>query len=121
MPDDELLDLASRGKLRNDVVINEQIKRLLDDPKSERFSHHFTRQWLGLELLDFLKLDKKAHPHFDPLVMEGMKEEPIEFFGEILKSNRSVMDFLHSDYTMVNDRLAKHYDYQRLSEMNFVW
>ena len=110
MPDDELLDLASRGRLRDQVVINEQIKRLLDNPKSERFSRHFTRQWLGLELLDFLKLDKKLYPRFDPLVMEGMKEEPIAFFGEILKSNRSVMDFLHSDYTMVNDRLAKHYD-----------
>ena len=110
LPDTQLLDLAANGKLRDQGVLKEQTLRLLADPKADRFSLHFTRQWLGLELLDFLKVDKTAYRHFDPLLMEGMRGEPVAFYNEILKRNRSVMEFLDSDYAMVNDRLARHYN-----------
>ena len=119
-PDTELLSLAKAGKLRNPEILQSQTLRLLTDSKVKRFTHHFTRQWLGLELLDLLKIDSKAflttpdgttkkNGRFDPLVLESMRKEPVAFFEEILKHNHSIMDFLHSDYIMANDRLAEHY------------
>lgn len=108
-PDDDLLNLAAEGKLHDPAVLEGQIQRLLDHPKAQRFAKHFTRQWLGMELLDFLKVDAKAHGKFDPILMEAMRDEPVAFFGHVLEQNRSVMDFLHADYAMVNDRLARHY------------
>lgn len=109
IPDEQLLNLAAKGKLRDPVVLQAQTRRLLADPKADRFARYFTRQWLGMELLDFLKIDSKVYGRFDPLLMEAMREEPVAFFGEVLRRNRTVMDFLQSDYTMVNDRLARHY------------
>ena len=109
IPDEQLLNLAAKGKLRDPLVLQAQTRRLLADPKADRFARYFTRQWLGMELLDFLKIDSKVYGRFDPLLMEAMREEPVAFFGEVLKRNRTVMDFLQSDYTMVNDRLARHY------------
>lgn len=109
IPDEQLLNLAAKGKLRDPLVLQAQTRRLLADPKADRFARYFTRQWLGMELLDFLKIDSKLYGRFDPLLMEAMREEPVAFFGEVLRRNRTVMDFLQSDYTMVNDRLARHY------------
>ena len=114
-PDDELLKLASESKLRNPAVLEWQTRRLLDDPKSQRFAKHFTRQWLGMELLDFLKVDADAHGKFDPILLEAMREEPVAFFADVLEHNRRVMDFLHADYAMVNDRLAQHYGLPEVS------
>ena len=118
LPDTKLLRLAKQGRLRNPKVLERQAKRMLVDPKAKRLARHFTRQWLGLELLDFLKVDTKAHGRFDPLLMEAMKEEPVAFFAEVLQRNRSVTDFLQSDYAMVNDRLARHYELPELVGSN---
>ena len=109
-PDDELLKIAAKGKLRDPKIIREQTRRLLANSKAERFAHHFTRQWLGLESLDFLKLDKKTYRDVDPLLMEEMTKEPIAFFKEVLKNNDSIMHFLNSNYAVINDRLARHYN-----------
>ncbi len=108
-PDEELMGLAKQGKLSDAKVLQEQTKRLLSDPKSQRFARHFTRQWLGMEELDFLKFDSNAYGNVDPLLVESMKQEPVALFAEMLRHNRPVMDFLHSDYALVNDRLAGHY------------
>lgn len=108
-PDDALLKLAAEGQLNNPAVLNEQIERMLADPRSRRFSEQFVRQWLGMQLLDYLNVDRKVYPQFDPSLKEAMKEEPVAFFHEVLQSNHSVLDFLHADYTMVNERLARHY------------
>jgi len=108
-PDEELMGLAKQGKLSDAKVLQEQTKRLLSDPKSQRFARHFTRQWLGMEELDFLKFDSNAYGNVDPLLVESMKQEPLALFAEMLRHNRPVMDFLHSDYALVNARLAGHY------------
>ena len=108
-PDAELMGLAKQGKLSDVKVLEEQANRLLSDSKSQRFARHYTRQWLGMEQLDFLKFDAKEHGRMDPLLVESMKQEPVALFAEMLQRNLPVMDFLHSDYAMVNDRLAKHY------------
>ncbi|MBT5845463.1 MAG: DUF1592 domain-containing protein [Verrucomicrobiales bacterium] len=109
LPDVELMHLAKQGKLSDAKVLDQQAKRLLDDPKSARFARHYTRQWLGMDQLDYVKIDSKAYGKVDPLLMEAMKQEPVALFAKMLQHNRPVMDFLHSDYALVNDRLARHY------------
>jgi len=108
-PDQELLDIAKQGKLNDSNILTQQVERMLVDPRSQRFSDHFVRQWLGMQLLDHLIVEKENYPKFDNALKEAMQEEPIAFFREMLKNNSSVLDFLHADYTLVNERLAQHY------------
>ena len=108
-PDEEILLLASKGKLRDPVQLQKQTRRMLANPKTTRFTRHFTRQWLGMDQLDFVKIDSKTYGKVDPLLMEAMKQEPVALFDEMLQQNRPVMEFLHADYVLVNDRLARHY------------
>lgn len=108
-PDEELLDLAAKGRLNHTEVLASQVQRMLADPRSRRFSEHFVRQWLGMQLLDFLHVDPKVYRQFDPSLKEAMQEEPVAFFDEVRQKNHSVVDFIHADYTMANERLAKHY------------
>lgn len=103
MPDDELLGSAETGKLSKTVVLDEQVERMLKDPRSQRFSKHFVRQWLGIEGLD------NADHIKDVELKKAMAEEPVSFFNNLLDSNGSVLEFLHADYVMVNERLARHY------------
>jgi len=105
VPDAQLLDLAEKGTLADPQVLSQQVERMLDDPRSDRLSRHFVRQWLNLELLEFVNFQRS----FDPLLKEAMQHEPIALFDEVLAQNASVLDFLHSDYAMVNQRLAQHY------------
>ena len=109
LPDAELMTLARQGKLSDTKVFEQQTRRLLADPKAARFARHFTRQWLGMDQLDFVKIDRKAYGNVDPLLTEAMKQEPVALFAEMLRANRPVMEFLHADYVLVNDRLARHY------------
>ncbi|MDA1164809.1 MAG: DUF1592 domain-containing protein [Planctomycetota bacterium] len=108
-PDDEVLELALTGRLSNRDVLTSQVTRMLTDPRSRRFSRHFVRQWLGMQLLDFLNVDRKVYPQFSPSLKESMQEEPVAFFHEVLQNNHSVLDFVHADYTMTNEQLARHY------------
>ncbi len=102
IPDDELIKLAEQGKLRKPEVMAEQIKRMMADPRAKRFSQNFVEQWLGLDGLNNVT-------HIPNPLRESIQEEPIAFFDEVLKNNRSIMDFIHSDYAVVNERLASHY------------
>jgi len=108
-PDEEILSFASKGKLRDPVQLQKQTRRLLADPKAKRFARHFTRQWLGMDQLDYVKIDPKTYGKLDPLLMEAMKQEPVALFNHMLQHNRPVIEFLHADYVLVNDRLARHY------------
>lgn len=103
IPDEELLELAEQGKLREPEVLTAQVKRMLADRRSRRFSQNFVQQWLGMD-----GLESVAHVS-DTALKQAMQEEPIAFFDEVLRHNRSIMDFIHSDYAMVNERLASHY------------
>jgi mono/diheme cytochrome c family protein len=119
LPDAELLQLADSGQLSNSKILAGQVKRMLADPRSQRFSKHFLRQWLNMELLDFLNIDRKVHPGFDPLLKEAMQQEPVAFFHEVLQNNHSVLDFVHADYTMANERLARHYGFNNVYGNHF--
>lgn len=102
-PDNELLKLAEAGKLREPEVLSAQVKRLLADPRSKRFSQNFVEQWLGLD-----RMNSVTHVN-DAALREAMLEEPVAYFEEVLNNKRSVMDFIDSDFAMVNERLATHY------------
>lgn len=103
VPDQALLELAQTSTLKDPGVLKSQVDRMLADPRAERFSQHFVEQWLGLD-----GMQSVAHVKDDALRV-AMRQEPIAFFRETLRSNTSVMDFLHCDYIVVNERLAQHY------------
>ena len=109
LPDTELLELAEQGQLTDPKILAQQTGRLLANPRIERFSEHFTRQWLGMQLLDFLNVDKKAYPQFNAELKTAMQEEPVAFFHTLLQENGSIIDLIHADYAMLNERLAQHY------------
>ena len=109
-PDQELLDLAKEGKLRNDDVLQAQVERMLKDPKSERFLENFLGQWLDLRLMDFTSPDSKLYPEHDAVLQWSMKEEVYAFFRTLMKEDLSVKNVIDSDFVTINDRLAKHYN-----------
>ncbi len=110
IPDDVLLKLAQQGKLKEPKVLTAQVKRMLADSRSQRFSRHFVEQWLGMDGLNSVQVDNKLFRNvYDSSLKEAMQEEPVALFNEVLGQNKSVMDFIHSDYVMVNERLARHY------------
>lgn len=123
IPDELLLQAAASGGLQDPSILRQQVQRMLRDPRSARMSQQFVRQWLGLQLLDYLRVDAGRYPGFDSALKESMQREPGEYFREVLVSNSSVLDFVHSDYAVVNARLARHYglpepvgaDFQRVS------
>lgn len=106
VPDEGLLEVAREAKLKDPAVLKTQVDRLLADPRAQRFSQHFVEQWLGLDGLESVTHIK------DDALRTSMREEPIAFFREALKNNSSVLDFLHSNYVVVNERLAQHYGIQ---------
>jgi mono/diheme cytochrome c family protein len=118
IPDDQLLALAERGQLADPDVLGSQVDRMLADPRSQRFAKHFVHQWLDMRLLDFMNFNQHIR-HFDPLLKEAMQQEPIALFEEILRHDESVLDFIHSDYTMANERLARHYGLKGVSGNDF--
>lgn len=118
-PDEELINLAGKGRLSETGELVRQAQRLLADPGHERFTKHFVRQWLGMELLDYLNVDESAYPQFDDNLKEAMKQEPTAFFEEMLQNDRSVLDFIHADYALVNQRLAQHYGLDNVKGPHF--
>ncbi len=110
IPDDELIKLAKTRKLSDPKTLTAQVNRMLADPRAERLSYQFVQQWLGLDALESITVDEKLFGRtFDNSLQQAIAEEPIAFFTEVLKQNNSIMDFIHSDYAVVNERLANHY------------
>jgi hypothetical protein len=110
MPDEELLQVASKGELENEKILLEQTRRMVKDPKARGLAESFVPQWLGLRPLgETIRPDAKKFPEFDDSLCEAMKQEPIALFAHIFRENRSVLELLNADYTFVNERLAKHY------------
>jgi mono/diheme cytochrome c family protein len=109
VPDDALLARARSGELRRPEGLDAELTRMLAAPEAARFARRFVRQWLNLALLDYVDIDRKAHPKFDGALHEAMQREPIAFFEEVLRQDLSVLTFVHSDFAMANERLARHY------------
>jgi len=109
MPDDELSSLAESGVLRKPEVLEQQVRRMLQDPKAEAFVENFAGQWLQLRRLKDANPDRKQFSSFDEPLREAMTKESELFFAAIMREDGSLLDFLDSDYTFLNERLAKHY------------
>ena len=109
IPDDELLDLAVRGKLKQPAVLDQQVRRLLSDSRSQSLVTNFASQWLHLRNLASTTPDMRLFPDFDDNLRQAFRRETELLFESIVREDRSVLDLLRADYTYVNERLAKHY------------
>ena len=109
LPDDTLTSLAAKGELRRPAVLRAQVERMLGDERSQRFIEDFTGQWLELRKINATTPDGNLYSEFDAFLFWSMPLETQMFFGELLQHDRSVAEFVHSDWTMLNSRLAQHY------------
>ncbi len=109
MPDDELLDLAEQKKLGQPETLRRQVDRMLQSPKAAAFTRNFCGQWLGLRDISFTEPDHLVYPEYDQMLKVSMVREAERFFEEVLKNDLSVTNFVASDFSMLNGRLAKHY------------
>lgn len=109
IPDDELLDLASRGQLRRPAVLTREVKRMLADSRSKALISNFTGQWLYLRNITLAPVDTYAFPEFDDNLRQAFSSELALFLDSQIREDHSAADLLNADYTFVNERLAQHY------------
>jgi hypothetical protein len=107
VPDDELVALAARGGLWDSKALEQQVRRMLADPRADALAANFAGQWLFLREL---KNARPESPDFDGNLRASMQRETELLFRTVLQEDRSVVDFLDSDFTFVDERLARHYD-----------
>ena len=117
MPDDELFALAEKGQLQKSLPA--QVKRMMRDPKSLAFVENFAGQWLQLRNLKLAAPDPKMFPGFDEELRDAMGRETELFFANVMREDRSVLDFLDANYTFVNERLARHYGFTGVTGSEF--
>ncbi|MCM8528172.1 MAG: DUF1592 domain-containing protein [Lentisphaeraceae bacterium] len=118
-PDETLYDLAGKGKLKDPQTLRDQTERMLSDSKSARFIDNFTGQWLKLRMVDDTVPDKKLYPEYDEYLRHSLLKETELFFEEILRKNLSVVNFIDSNFIMINDRMAKHYGIKGVQGSHF--
>ncbi len=110
VPDDELLNVAAQGKLKDPAMLERQVRRMLADPKAESLVNNFAEQWLFLRNVQSVLPDEATFPNFDDNLRQSFRRETELFFESVVKEDRDVMDLLTANYTFVNERLAKHYN-----------
>ncbi|HEY3838877.1 MAG TPA: DUF1592 domain-containing protein, partial [Bryobacteraceae bacterium] len=109
IPDDELLDAAEQGKLRQPGVLEREVRRMLADARSATLVTNFAEQWLYLRDLDARKPNELLYPDFDESLRSAFRQETDLFLDSVLRSDNSLLELLSANYTFVNERLAKHY------------
>lgn len=109
IPDDALLDAATRGDLRKPEMLEQHVRRMLADPRAENLVTNFAAQWLHLRNLDSAAPDARRFIEFDDNLRQAFRRETELFFAHILRADRPVTELLSADYSFVNERLAKHY------------
>jgi mono/diheme cytochrome c family protein len=109
LPDDDLLDLAAKGRLHDRAALEKQVNRMLADPRARALTDNFAGQWLYLRNLDHQRPDVFLFPNFNTRLRTAMKQETELFFTSVVRENRSVLDFIDADYTYLNEPLAEHY------------
>jgi hypothetical protein len=108
-PDEELLGLAERGRLKDPVVLERQVARMLADSRANTLVSNFFGQWLFLRNVEAVLPDPTAFPDFDENLRAALGRETDLFFESMLREDRSIPDLLRADYTFLNERLARHY------------
>ena len=110
IPDDELLKMASQGKLKDPAVLEQQVRRMLADPRSKELVNNFAGQWLYLRNLQSVVPALDDFPDFDDNLRQAFRRETEMFFDTIVREDRNVIELLTANYTFLNERLAKHYE-----------
>jgi len=108
-PDQELLDSAAKGDLSHKDKLRAQVERMLNDPRAHRFTQNFVGQWLDLRKINATTPDPQIYNEYDNFLFWSLPQETELFFEEILKHDRSLLEFVDSQWTFLNERLAQHY------------
>ena len=108
-PDDRLITLASQGRLSKPAVLEQEVRRMLADPRAEALSANFADQWLHLRNLKDATPDLYLYPDFDKTLAQSMQRETELLFNCIKEEDRSILDLLTADFSFVDERLARHY------------
>ena len=110
LPDEELLGLAEAGRLSHPGTLQQQVRRMLEDPRSDTLVNNFAAQWLQLRKLNAVAPNTDLFPYFDDNLIQAFQTETELFFEHILRNDRPLLELLDADYTFVNERLARHYE-----------
>ena len=119
IPDDELLDVASKGRLRDSAVLTRQVKRMIADRRSETFVKNFAGQWLYLRNLQTAGPVATVFPDFDDSLRQSMQRETELFFDSVVREDRGALELLSANYTFLNERLAQHYGVPNIAGSHF--
>jgi len=119
VPDTQLLAAAASGRLADPAVLEQQVRRMLRDPKSKALADNFAGQWLYLRNLQQSRPDTQEFPDFDDSLRQGFRQETELLFDAIVRQDRSILELLTADYTFVNERLARHYGIPGVYGSNF--
>ncbi len=119
IPDDELLNAALDGGLADAEILEQQVLRMLADPRSESMVTNFASQWLFLGDVELKEPDPLVFRHFDETLRQAFERETELFVDSILRENRSVLELIDADYTFLNERLADHYGIPNVSGSDF--
>ena len=119
MPDEVLLAAAADGSLLTDIVLSGQVRRMLADPRSSAFIENFSGQWLQLRSLEGMAIDRAQFPEYNDELRAAMTTEATMFFADVLRSDRSVLDFISSPDSFLNERLASFYGIPDIKGVEF--
>ena len=119
IPDEALVDVASRGELSAPGVLDSQVRRMLADPRAEALVNNFGVQWLGLRKLEQITPQQDAFPNFDENLRRAMGRETELFLDSIIREDRSVVELIGANYTFLNERLARHYGVSHIYGSDF--
>ena len=111
--------LAAGGRLNDRAVLGLEVNRMLADEKAQRFVEDFLDQWLELKDIDATTPDEKLYPEYDDVLRQAMLEETRRFFSEMIRSDLGVREFIDSDFTFLNRRLAEHYGIPGVQGLDF--
>ena len=118
-PDDELIQLAQLRRLSDRLVLDQQVIRMLADPRAAALSTRFAAQWFRLDDLDKIFPDVRQYPDFDEQLRAALRQETELFFANLVHEDRNVFDIFNADYTFVNERLAAHYGIPNVAGSRF--
>ena len=119
IPDDQLLDLAARGRLTDRVVVEQQVRRMLRDPRAQALVDSFASQWLGVRKVSSFLPDPNIFPEFDENLRNAFLQETSLFLESQLRDDRSIVDLITADYSFLNERLAQHYGVSNVNGERF--
>ena len=118
-PDQELIDVAASGRLSEDAVLEEQVLRMLKDPRSEALGTRFAHQWLRLQDAAKNNPEPYLYPDFTGQLSDDLVRETELFFNHLVKEDRSLLEFFSADYTFLNERVARHYGIEGVTGSDF--